>query len=48
MRKAESATPGGEGAATDAAQSGADSQDKEITLVTPVKEGGAFLKVGRK
>lgn len=45
---AESATPGGEGAATDAAQSGADSQDKEITLVTPVKEGGAFLKVGRK
>ena len=31
-----------------AAQSGADSQDKEITLVAPAKEGGAFLKVGRK
>ena len=44
----ESATPDGEGAATAAAQSGADSQDEEITLVTPAKEGGAFLKVGRK
>jgi len=44
----ESATPGGEGAATDAAQSGADSQEEEITLVTPTKEGGAFFKVGRK
>ena len=44
----ESATPDGKGAATAAAQSGADSQDDEITLVAPAKEGGAFLKVGRK
>ena len=29
-------------------QVGADRQDDEIVLVTPVREGGAFFKVGRK
>lgn len=44
----ESSTPGGEMAGTDSAQSGAALQDEEITLITPAKNGGAFLRVGRK
>ena len=43
----ESATPGGEGTQA-AVQSGAPTEDEEITFVAPAKSGGGFLKVGRK